>query len=288
MPTRPVRFAGCLFLACAAVGFPAAVHACSVTTTLSLGTVQGPPQSTTRVFGAGFGGGPVQVRWGSMGGPLLADPVGTSFGVVVTIPDVAPGVYYIDAADGVGPVDHVSAVFRVTAPVATAPSGGPPAAASVPAPAGQRGAPTAAPAANQPASASGRAAQPGPATGRSLGAGSTAAGPIAGAVGSAQLGAAADAGAAAANPAPAPAQAVAPAASSGGSSLVFGDIASGFTRNTSGMLRGASPAAVAGAGGSGSPLLPLGAAAGAAALAAAAARTAALRRRSQRVSRSTR
>ena len=133
MTTRPVRLAGWLVVAGAAVGWPAVAHACSATTNIALGSGQGPSGSTVSVRGAAFAGGPVQIHWGSVTGPLLATPVGATFSVRVTIPDVAPGLYYIDASDGVGPVDHVSAVFTVTArpsPVGGAPTSVPGSAAA--------------------------------------------------------------------------------------------------------------------------------------------------------------
>lgn len=127
---------------------PIVAHACSITTSISLSPTSGQARSVTTVYGAGFAAGPVQVRWGSPTGPLLATAQGPTIAVPITVPNVAPGPYYVDAMDGVGDVDFVSAVFSVTVSStgAGATASGPvTSSGSAPAPAGSASGPGAVP-----------------------------------------------------------------------------------------------------------------------------------------------
>ena len=69
--------------------------------------------------------GPVQIRWNSATGPLLASGSGPTFATEVTIPGVAPGPYTVLALgyDHQGNVvDRAARAFQVTAPPAPPPA----------------------------------------------------------------------------------------------------------------------------------------------------------------------
>ena len=103
----------------AALGAPVAARACAATTGMVLGTAHAPSGTNVSVRGSNFApGAPVEVRWGSPHGPLLATAIGGDFATQVTIPEVAPGLYSIDTTDNTGPIAFISATFTVTAPVA--------------------------------------------------------------------------------------------------------------------------------------------------------------------------
>lgn len=99
----------------------AGVQACSVGTSFVVGTASGPPHSVTTVTGVGFDAGTVTIHWATPTGPVLATTAGPLFSKIpFTIPNVAPGLYYVDAWDGTG-LDYIAATFRVTA-IASAPA----------------------------------------------------------------------------------------------------------------------------------------------------------------------
>lgn len=84
--------------------------------------------STARVTGRSFPPEPVEIRWDSTGGPLLAHVSGPDFSTPVTIPNTPGGdhtiVVFTRNTNG-APLQRVSASFRVVAPPpgAPAPSG---------------------------------------------------------------------------------------------------------------------------------------------------------------------
>lgn len=90
---------------------------------------------------------PVEVHWNAVDGPVIARAAGPAFSVPITVPDVAPGPFYVVGVqrDAEGTVWRVPAAFQVLAPGEPAPA--PPALASrpaglsVPAP-GKDGSPT--------------------------------------------------------------------------------------------------------------------------------------------------
>lgn len=145
----------------AALGAPVAARACAATTGMVLGTEVAPSGTNVSLQGSNFAfGAPVEVRWGSPDGPLLATAVGGDFVTQITIPDVAPGLYSIDATDNTGPVAFISATFTVTALVAQR-NPAPPGSGSAPPQTGLRQAapPPPAPPPGGPAAASGSPAR---------------------------------------------------------------------------------------------------------------------------------
>ena len=82
--------------------------------------------SEVRVAGGNFAG-PVELRWNSVNGPLLATAVdGASFAVPVTIPaDAQPGIFYVVAVQRTSAGDvltKVSQTFEVAAPADSGPT----------------------------------------------------------------------------------------------------------------------------------------------------------------------
>ncbi len=108
---------------------------------------QGAAGSQVAASGSGFESGPVEIRWESRTGPLLATATGPSFSnVSVTIPASAePGIHYLSAANTGEHADHSATAvsFEVTGAAAPQPGAPPP-------PSGQAPAPSA-PAPNSPA-----------------------------------------------------------------------------------------------------------------------------------------
>lgn len=102
--------------------------ACVPQASLSLNPTSGPAGSAVNARASGFTAGqPVEIRWGSKTGPVLKTSTGPSFTVPITIPAVAPGVYYVSAAETGEHRDHSAtiAAFRVTVPGAPPGTGGP-------------------------------------------------------------------------------------------------------------------------------------------------------------------
>jgi len=87
----------------------------------------GPSQSRVTVQGTMYGTSPVEIRWGSTTGALLATPTGSSWSQVVTIPNADPG-YYSVVVIGIDPVSHTqvlsSPTFHVTGASTTEPATG--------------------------------------------------------------------------------------------------------------------------------------------------------------------
>ncbi len=90
---------------------------------VSPSTAAGPAGSTATVRGSEFADGPVEVRWNSTNGPVLAREPGPNRTptLEIKIPNEAPGVYYVVAvgrsADG-SVAGKASAPFEITAPPA--------------------------------------------------------------------------------------------------------------------------------------------------------------------------
>ena len=107
----------------------AQVQACGVGTSFVLGNASGPPDSGTTATGVGFNSGTVTIHWATPSGHVLTTTTGPAFSKVpIVIPNVAPGLYYVDAWDGTG-LNFVAATFRVTAtppapPALTGPGSG--------------------------------------------------------------------------------------------------------------------------------------------------------------------
>lgn len=81
----------------------------------------GPPGTRVFINGTEFGSGPVELRWDSMTGKLLATTTGPSFSVAVTIPQATPGVYTILAVqsdDARNATGQARTPFEVTNPSA--------------------------------------------------------------------------------------------------------------------------------------------------------------------------
>lgn len=105
---------------------PGVARACEVFTTFSENVSSGPPDSQVLLSGAAFDQMPVDVYWGSVGGPLMVevtpamadtnDPKSFS-NIPVTIPAdaIAGKSYFIQATDHVGQVSSVPVTFTVTA-----------------------------------------------------------------------------------------------------------------------------------------------------------------------------
>jgi hypothetical protein len=114
----------------AALGAPIAAHACAATTGMNLSLTSGPAGRVISLQGSNFASETaVEVHWGSVDGPLLATAMGGDFVTQITIPQVTPGLYAIDATDNVGPIAFISEIFSVTppvAPVGTGSAGSPP------------------------------------------------------------------------------------------------------------------------------------------------------------------
>lgn len=122
------RLAFVLVTAAFTVVFGAWAWACTSNARLDpVQPAEGPARSIVTVTGAGFYP-QVDIRWASDSGPLLARTT-ASFTVDVTIPDVAPGTYYIVAVSrgSQGDVWQRASTFTVTAPAAVVPPPAPPA-----------------------------------------------------------------------------------------------------------------------------------------------------------------
>lgn len=79
----------------------------------------GVPGSQATLRGNAFeAGAPVELHWNGADGPVIARAVGPAFSVPITIPDVAPGPFYVVGVqrDAKGKVWRVPAAFQVLAP----------------------------------------------------------------------------------------------------------------------------------------------------------------------------
>lgn len=97
--------------------------ACSPSASIGVQPNSGPAASVATVAGQGFlAGKPVEIRWNSVSGPVLAERTGPTFSAQVSVPATAPGYYYFVALarndDGtIG--GKSSAAFQVTASTET-------------------------------------------------------------------------------------------------------------------------------------------------------------------------
>lgn len=91
----------------------------------SISPGSGPSGSRATVSGSRFNPGPVQIRWNSTDGAVLATGSGPDFSVAVTIPNATPDTYSVVAVQREGNVvlGKASVTFTVT-PADTAMSGG--------------------------------------------------------------------------------------------------------------------------------------------------------------------
>ena len=130
---KVTRTAMCLTVAAVAlvIGATSYAFACSAGASMDdLSINQGPRGSEVTVSGSWFNFangqnvvvGPVEIRWGSEAGPLLATATEDQWTVKVTIPDSPPGFYLITAASYTANrevVNRNSQTFRVTGPATT-------------------------------------------------------------------------------------------------------------------------------------------------------------------------
>ena len=89
--------------------------ACTPQATFGLSTDIGPPGTNVTATGASFYGSPVELRWGSSTGPVLATATGPSFTASFKVPSAAPG-YYTIVAQGVDGIGTARSGFEITAP----------------------------------------------------------------------------------------------------------------------------------------------------------------------------
>jgi len=87
--------------------------ACTPQAFLVLSPNAGPAGTSRTATSAAFSDSPVELRWGSSSGPVLATGSGPSFSASFTVPSAAPGYYTVVAqtADGQG---RALAQFRIT------------------------------------------------------------------------------------------------------------------------------------------------------------------------------
>lgn len=104
----------------AALVIAATSFAWACTTQAWLGSIapgSGPAGTRATVTGTRFAPGPVEIRWNTNGGPLLATATGPDFDVAVTIPSASPDVYSVIAISRQGNtvLGQASTAFEVTA-----------------------------------------------------------------------------------------------------------------------------------------------------------------------------
>ena len=85
---------------------PGAFVASAPNSTVTVKMVTGPWDTNTAV----------QIHWNSLTGPVLATTTGANFSVPVQVPQVAPGVYYVVAADAAG-ASKMAQAIEITGPV---------------------------------------------------------------------------------------------------------------------------------------------------------------------------
>lgn len=127
MKSRAVLAAGVFALV---LGGASAAWACTyLPTVIGLSSTSAPSGSTVEVFGQGVGlaGEPVELRWNSVEGPIVATTLSTAgdnrteFAATMTVPDVAPGVYVVLAMDPTGQTtEPTRTTFQVTPSVGAA------------------------------------------------------------------------------------------------------------------------------------------------------------------------
>ena len=119
------RALGALVLAAAAFMPAAVAWACVPQATVSIQPTSGPSGTQATMSGSGWADRPVELRWGTARGPLLAETRGPSFSVPVTIPQAADGVHQVMATQRFPDHDfHRVAMFEVRSspPPSNAPS----------------------------------------------------------------------------------------------------------------------------------------------------------------------
>ena len=102
----------------AVVAWAGVAWACTAVAEVEIVGDAGRPGSQTVVKGRLFESGPVQLRWNSKDGPLLATATGPEFVMPVTIPDVPAGVSHIVGVqrDSEGTLWNVPGAYQVLAP----------------------------------------------------------------------------------------------------------------------------------------------------------------------------
>ena len=113
----------------------AVVFACTANATIGgVNPSVGPAGARVTVSGQSFAQGPVEVRWGTDAGPLLARTTGPDFAVGITVPNATPGWYYVVVTSFYNGsiAGRRSAVYQVTAPVPTAAPSSSPVASQAP------------------------------------------------------------------------------------------------------------------------------------------------------------
>lgn len=119
MRARKAGIIGLVFLV-GLMALGATASGCTVQAGIDPLLVQsGRPGTTLAVTGEATAPGPVELRWNGIRGPALATAIAgggshsTEFAAEVTVPEVAPGVYYLVLASGEAGVGR--AAFEVTA-----------------------------------------------------------------------------------------------------------------------------------------------------------------------------
>ncbi|MGH2771937.1 MAG: hypothetical protein ACRDIU_02200 [Actinomycetota bacterium] len=92
--------------------------ACTVAASLSIAQISGPAGVPVNITGSTFGPAPVEIRWNSVDGQILATAQGPDFTVAVTPPADARADFYYVVAIQKGPeaVFKASGIFEVTGP----------------------------------------------------------------------------------------------------------------------------------------------------------------------------
>lgn len=107
-------------------------YACCPLPSLDVSPREGEAGSHVTVSGIEFGDSPVEIRWNTANGPVLATTTGPRFDIPIRIPsDARPGVYYIVGVKTVPGAcgSQATSAFSVTAPPSTQ---GPPPTSSPP------------------------------------------------------------------------------------------------------------------------------------------------------------
>lgn len=127
MPIALRRFVQAL-LCLAATGVVGAnlAWACTPSASVAVDPGRGSAGEPTTFRGSGFPDRPVELRWDSASGPLLATATGPSFSVSVTVPRVAPGIYTILAVPRTDGTPYAARVAFTVTGAGQAAGGGPP------------------------------------------------------------------------------------------------------------------------------------------------------------------
>lgn len=95
--------------------------ACTGQGTIAVTPPSGPAGTEVRVEGTGFGNAPVELRWGSASGTVLATAPSGTFAVTFAIPEAPAGVHYLVAVPQETDASRrapAPAAFEITQPVA--------------------------------------------------------------------------------------------------------------------------------------------------------------------------